>query len=220
MMCWMWLCFTFVSAQQWVTWPQMLPSLVMLHNTFWDDWASDFGFLTRRRTLDKRLNISYLIEVAEHVSTCTSTHSPSSARSLSPSNRPQDVFQERRLNGDAPMVSLVQPAGLDFLWGCSLAQLCIWKLYMPYWYFEFEKVYADVPWSNFRRVYNTRDQPFAFLFETVVRSPLNKTCWIHFELTTVGRHSTVMHPPTKKATQNYFSLNEVFWVWQVYSFET
>lgn len=122
------LCFTFVSTQQRVTWPQMLSSLVMLHNTFWDDCASGFHFLTRRRTLDKRLNISYLIEVGKHVCTCTSTHLPSWARSLSPSNRPQDVFQERRLNGDAPMVSLVQPAGLDFLWGCSLAQLCIWKL--------------------------------------------------------------------------------------------
>ena len=45
---------------------------------------------------------------------------------------------------------------------------------------------------------NTRDQPFAFLFKTVVRSPLNKTRWIHFELTTFGRHSTVMHPPIKR----------------------
>lgn len=146
------LCFTFVSTQQRVTWPQMLPSLVMFHNTFWDDCASGLNFLTRRRTLDKRLKISYLIEVGKHVCTCTSTHSPSSARSLSPSNRPQDVFQERRLNGDAPMVSLVQPAGLDFLRGCSLAQLCIWKLYMPYGYFEFEEVYAGIHWSNFRRV--------------------------------------------------------------------
>ena len=108
----------------------------------------NFSFLTRRRKAEYIL----LDRSGKHVCTCTSTHSPSSARSLSPSNRPQNVFQERRLNGDAPMVSLVQPAGLDFLWGCSLAQLCIWKLYMPFGYFEFEEVYAGIHWSNFRRV--------------------------------------------------------------------
>ena len=44
---------------------------------------------------------------------------------------------------------------------------------------------------------STRDQLFVFLFETVVRSPLNKTRWFHFELTTVGRCTH----PYKKATQ-------------------
>ena len=88
---------------------------------------------------------------------------------FSPSNRPSGCLSKAQVEwrcSDGFIGTASRTGFFLNIWGCSVAQMCLSKkfpidqqsdtskrkLYMPFGYFEFEKVYGSIYWSNFRRV--------------------------------------------------------------------